>query len=627
MGGLTHLQRLNLEFNKLSGEIPPELGRLTNLQSLSLWGNELSGGIPPELGGLTNLQSLSLGGNELSGRIPPELAGLTHLQSLDLGRNKLTGGIPPELGGLTNLQRLYLGLNKLSGGIPPELGGLTNLQGLSLRGNQLSEGIPPELAQLTNLQSLDLGFNPHLTGTIPSGLPQLSLFALHLMATSVCVPEGAEYQAWLAEIRFFIPSGLTCGRPAAAMSSIDIAVVYTPAARRVVGGTAEIEAEIDLMIAETNQAYLDGGVNQRVMLAAREEVEYTGSGSGYVDLGRLADASDGYMDEVHAIRDQAGADLVHVIADVTDLRGVAGFARAFGLTCVGCDSWVFAHELGHNMGLNHDRYVSPRSRSFPYSHGYVNQQAFADGAPESARWKTIMAYPNQCDDAGFSCDEILRFSNPNQTYRDDLPGVPGDEQTTAVTGPADAVRTLNLTRHSVASFRTRSSGNRLTMSSPVSQARSVVRTDGGWPAVLVPGDGLFRTIAPNVGGDAWRGAGGALDRATLRRREVSVDIGRLARVFASRPTALRLNLFDDVVLTGIIERQTPTYSGGYALSGRLAGVAGGTVTLVVNGSVVAGTVRIPGATYRIRPAGAGRHAIMQVDPSQFPRGCGTQGWR
>ena len=78
-----------------------------------------------------------------------------------------------------------------------------------------------------------------------------------------------------------------------------------------------------------------------------------------------------------------------------------------------------------------------------------------------------------------------------------------------------------------------------------------------------------------------------------------------------------------MVLTGIIEQRTPTYSGGYALSGRLAGVAWGTVTLVVNGSVVAGTVRFPGATYRIRPAGSGRHAIIQVDPSQLPQGCET----
>ena len=88
-------------------------------------------------------------------------------------------------------------------------------------------------------------------------------------------------------------------------------------------------------------------------------------------------------------------------------------------------------------------------------------------------------------------------------------------------------------------------------------------------------------------------------------------------------TALKLNLFDDMVLTGIIERWTPTYSGGFAFSGRLAGVAGGSVTLVVNGSVVAGTVRIPGVNFRIRPAGAGRHAIIHVDPSQLPQGCET----
>ena len=68
------------------------------------------------------------------------------------------------------------------------------------------------------------------------------------------------------------------------MSPIDIPVVYTPAARRFAGGTAEIETEIDLRIAETNQAYLDGGVNQRLVLVAREEVEYTEAGNEHTDL-------------------------------------------------------------------------------------------------------------------------------------------------------------------------------------------------------------------------------------------------------------------------------------------------------------------------------------------------------
>ena len=617
---LTNLQELNLNFNELNGVIPLELAQLTNLQSLHLADNELSGGIPPELAQLTNLQSLFLSRNELSGGIPLELAQLTNLRGLNLRRNELSGEIPPELGGLAHLQSLNLSRNELSGGIPPELGGLVHLRLLSLDGNELSGTIPPELAQLTNLYALTLNINPELTGTLPPGLQQLPLSIVHLFATSVCVPEDEELHEWLAGIRFFKTSGLTCGRPAPAMSSIDVAVVYTPVARQIAGGTAEIEADIDLMMAETNQAFLDGGVTQRVALVSREEVEYTESGDSNLDLGRLGNPSDGHMDEVHAIRDRAGADLVHLILDMTDFRGLAGFPRPFSLTCAGCDAWIFAHELGHNMGLHHDRYVE-HTRSFPYSHGYVNQRAFADGAPESARWKTIMAYTRQCEDSGFLCDELLRFSNPNQTYLGDPLGVPGDERTSAVDGPADAVRVLNFTRHSVAGFRPGASGNRLTLSSIQSQARPALRS--GEAVMPVPRGNLFRAVAPNAGGAASRRTGRVLDRATLRRREVSVDIGRLARVPDGGLTALSLNLFDDVVLTGIFERRAPTYSGGYALSGRLAGVAGGSVTVVVNGSVVAGTVRIPGATFRIRPAGPGRHAIMQIDPSQLPQACGT----
>ena len=613
--------RLSLSQNLLSGGIPPGLSGLTHLQQLWLSENQLSGTIPPELGALTHLQVLNLVQNQLSGAIPPELGGLTHLWSLSLGRNQLSGTIPPELGGLTHLRWLSLYENHLSGAIPPELGALIHLRGLGLTGNRLSGAIPPELAGLAQLQRLDLNFNQDLSGMIPPELQQLPLSTLDLMATSVCVPEDAGFQDWLATIEFFTPSGLTCGRPAAAMSSIDIAVFYTPAARRIAGGTAEVEALIDLMIAETNQAYLDGGVNQQIVLVAREALEFTESGSpNEVIAGWFIDPSDGRMDEVHAIRDQAGADLVHLIFDGSG--GGGQLPGAFGHTCADCDSTVFAHELGHNMGLDHDRYQTGGAGRLPYSHGYVNQRAFAGGAPESARWRTIMAYPNQCRDAGLACQQILRFSNPNQTYRGDPLGVPGEERTKAVNGPADAVRTLNLTRHSVAGFRPRASGNQLAMPATVSQVRSMVRTIAG-PAVPVPSGSLFQAIAPSVRGSASRPAGGLADQATLRRRQVSVDIGKLARVLEGGSTVLRLNLFDDVALTGIIERRTPTYSGGYALSGRLAGVAEGRVTLVVNGSVVAGTVRLRGATYRIRPAGAGRHAIIQVDPSRLPVGCET----
>ena len=159
---------------------------------------------------------------------------------------------------------------------------------------------------------------------------------------------------------------------------------------------------------------------------------------------------------------------------------------------------------------------------------------------------------------------------PNRTYLGDPLGVAGDERTRAANGPADAVRTLNLTRHSVAGFRPRAPENRLTMPATLSQARPMIRT--GWLAVPVSGD-LFRALAPNQRGAASQQAGGVLDRATLRRRQVSVDIERLARVPGDGSTTLRLNLFEDVVLLGIIQRRTPTYSGGFCALGPAGGRA------------------------------------------------------
>ena len=110
------------------------------------------------------------------------------------------------------------------------------------------------------------------------------------------------------------------------------------------------------------------------------------------------------------------------------------------------------------MGLQHDRYAEPGTNwPFPYSFGYVNQRAFDEDAPRDARWRTIMANDSQClREAGFSCPRLPRFSNPNQRYPDadgDPLGVPGDEPSDAVDGPADAVRTLDETRHGIANFR------------------------------------------------------------------------------------------------------------------------------------------------------------------------------
>ena len=209
---------------------------------------------------------------------------------------------------------------------------------------------------------------------------------------------------------------------------------------------------IDLLVAETNQAYGNSGVIHRIRLVLREEVDYVEDGDSGIDLGRLQDDSDGYMDHVHDLRDAYAADLVHLLADSGDVGGTAVRRGAFGLTA-SASALTFAHELGHNMDLRHDRYASGVPRT-GFRYGYVNQRAFEPGAPVSARWRTIMSYNRQCAHVGgFNCTRIPYFSNPDKTYNGDPTGVPVDNPSTGADGPADAVRGLNDRREITANYR------------------------------------------------------------------------------------------------------------------------------------------------------------------------------
>jgi len=454
---------LALGGNNLRGSLPAELGDLTELSSLGLLFNELTGNIPAEVGNLTKLRRLDLQWNRLAGVIPASLGDLADLRVMILANNGLTGEIPASLGRLPHLWSLALSANDLTGPIPEAFGDMRSIQYLSLETNSLSGTLPASLGRLHTLLWLRVGFNAGLTGALPAGLADLGLTDVDIHGTGICVPAADRFRTWAARIEF-ASSGRTCGVTPPSVAVIDVAVFYTPAARQAAGGASSIEAAIDLMVAEANRAYLDSGVQQKIALVHREETPYVESVSSLLDLERLTDPSDGHLDGIHPIRDAVGADLVHLIVEKATVSGVANLAPraagAFALTCRSCTGFTFAHELGHNMGLSHDRYSGCRAGNscswaphYPYGFGYVNQRAFEAGASPSAPWQTIMAYPDQCAQAGISCRQVGRFSDPRGTQGGDPLGVAGERDAAGAGGPADAVRALNEVRHSVASFR------------------------------------------------------------------------------------------------------------------------------------------------------------------------------
>ena len=239
--------------------------------------------------------------------------------------------------------------------------------------------------------------------------------------------------------------------------TVDIMVVYTPAARTALGGShAAAQTAIAAAVAEMNAAAANSGMSHNFNLVYSDEVQYTESANFSTDLSRLSGSTDGYMDVIHAWRDSYGADLVSLVS-ATGGCGI-GYTQsssttmspsaAFSVASPGCltTNRTLAHEAGHNMGLHHDWFVNASSTPCAWHHGYVNQAAF--GGTASQRWRTIMAYNDQCGQAGFNCTRINYFSNPLVQYTGDPMGISQGQS-----NPADAVFALDRTICQVAEFR------------------------------------------------------------------------------------------------------------------------------------------------------------------------------
>jgi hypothetical protein len=286
-------------------------------------------------------------------------------------------------------------------------------------------------------------------------------------------PEGAKFDP----PGKILPAG-DLGITADSAARIDVMVVYTSAARAAEGSVVAMKARIKSGIDLTNQAYANSTVTPRLRLVHVEEVAYTESGNITTDVNRLKAPTDGYMDVVHTLRNIYGADMVSLL--VNNGGGYCGMAaaimanqsNAFQVTARDCitGNYSLQHEFGHLQGLRHDRYVDPATTPYAYGHGYIHPYSTDPGD----RWRTVMAYNNQCTASfGYSCTRLNRFSNPTKLWNADPMGV---------LGLSENYRVLNQTAYTVANFRTQKIGNDFT-SSFNGSAPGWVPVRGAWASV------------------------------------------------------------------------------------------------------------------------------------------------
>jgi peptidyl-Asp metalloendopeptidase len=192
--------------------------------------------------------------------------------------------------------------------------------------------------------------------------------------------------------------------PPGTTQTIRVGVVAS--AQAVAGYAGDMQALMELAVAETNTGYTNSNIGINMELAGYYADSYSEVGDFNTDLSRFSGTSDGYLDGYHATRDAIAADVNVLIINSGSYCGLgylnSSASSAFVVVSRGCATgyYSFAHELGHNMGAHHDP-ANGSNSIYTYGHGYQYGNS----------WRTIMAY--NCPS---NCPRLNYWSSPQITY-------------------------------------------------------------------------------------------------------------------------------------------------------------------------------------------------------------------
>lgn len=223
---------------------------------------------------------------------------------------------------------------------------------------------------------------------------------------------------------------------------IDVMIVYTSNVQVEAGGHAGVAARAHNDVAWTNRAFMNTAMPVRFRLVAVKRMSLTED----PDMDDMLPATRGNS-QVNNWRNQYGADMVGVYVSQGQYCGLGYVMRnpgptfersAYQVTRFNCGAATYAHEHGHNMGMEHNpdnASASPSEASYPWSFGH----GVAAGGNS---FRTIMAYAAVCN--GDPCPRIRSFSATGYIYNDIPIGVANSSENS---------RTGSLTAPVVAAFR------------------------------------------------------------------------------------------------------------------------------------------------------------------------------